>query len=97
MVRIGIIGYGVVGKAAENTLMKKYDIVKFDKFQKLDKFESFKRCDFVFIMVPTPFDCKSNSVDLSAVSESLLKLDDIGFRGIVLVKSTIPPGTCDSY
>ena len=96
-ITIGIIGYGVVGKAAHNTFKRKYDIVRYDKYQNLDQFSSLKFCDFVFIMVPTPFDCDSNLVDQSAVSESLSKLSDIDYNGIVVVKSTVPPGSCDKY
>ena len=36
--KIGLIGYGVVGKAAENTFKKSYNIVKYDKYQDLDEF-----------------------------------------------------------
>ena len=95
--RIGIIGYGVVGKAADNTLSNKYKTVKYDKYQHLDKFEDLLNCEFIFIMVPTPFDCSTNSVDLSAVDESLETLNKLNFQGIVIIKSTIPPGTCSSY
>lgn len=94
---IGIIGYGVVGKAASNTLKNEYSIIKYDKFQDLNDFEELKVCNFTFIMVPTPFDCEKNSVDISAVDESLTKLEDINYSGIVLIKSTIPPGTCDYF
>ena len=94
---IGIIGYGVVGKAATGTLSKKYEIIKYDKFQELDPFSSLKKCNFVFIMVPTPFDCSKNKVDDSAIVESLLELEKIGYNGIVLIKSTIPPGNSDLY
>lgn len=94
---IGLIGHGVVGKAASLTLEKRYKIIKFDKFQDLDPFSDLKLCKFVFIMVPTPFDCTKNEVDLSAVDESLKRLKDIGYDGTVIIKSTIPPGTCNSY
>ena len=97
MTQIGIIGYGVVGKAAENTLAKKYNIIKYDKYQSLDNFESLLDCDFVFIMVPTPFDCSNNKVDDSAVLESLIKLDKFEYSNIVIIKSTLPPGKCESY
>ena len=97
MDKIGIIGYGVVGKAAANTFEKFFTVIKYDKFQDLDSFDSLSECDFVFIMVPTPFDCEKNRVDLSAVKESLVKLASIDYKGIVLVKSTIPPGSCDSF
>ena len=72
---IGIIGYGVVGKAVSNTLSKKYNIIKFDKYIDHDKFEELKDCDFIFVTVPTPFDCQKNQVDESAIIESLNKLE----------------------
>ena len=73
--KIGIIGYGVVGKAATKTFERKYEIVKYDKYQNLDSFELLLECDFVFIMVPTPFDCDKNTVDESAIIESLDKIE----------------------
>ena len=94
---IGIIGYGVVGKAADNTFRKSYETVKYDKFQVLSNFENLKKCDFVFIMVPTPFDCKNNKVDDSAILESLSKLEKLGYSNIVVIKSTVPPGHTLNY
>tara|TARA_B100001250_G_scaffold92010_1_gene76582 strand:+ start:1734 stop:2543 length:810 start_codon:yes stop_codon:yes gene_type:complete len=94
---IGIIGHGVVGKAASSTFKKKYQIIIYDKFQELDKFEKLSECSFVFIMVPTPFDCKKNLVDISAVEESLNRLEKIDYNGIVLIKSTVPPGSCNNF
>ena len=94
--KIGIIGFGVVGRAAYFTLSKQYEIVKYDKYQKLDNFIDLNGCKFVFIMVPTPFDCSRNEVDKSAVLDSLDNLDKINFGGIVILKSTVPPGFCDT-
>ena len=96
-ISIGIIGFGVVGKAADNTFSKYFSTVKYDKFQNLNKFEELVDCNFIFVMVPTPFDCGNNEVDLSSVDESLKKLHDMHYRGIVLIKSTIPPGSCDFF
>ena len=95
--KIGLIGYGVVGKAAENTLKKKYEIIKYDKYQDLGLFSNLKACDFTFIMVPTPFDCEKNEVDDSAILESLNKLEKIDYKNVVIIKSTIPPGSCLKY
>ena len=97
MDKIGIIGFGVVGKAIYNTLSLEYDIVKYDKYQELNKFDDLLNCSFVFISVPTPFDCQQNKVDLSCVEESLEKLNNINYEGIVIIKSTIPPLTTDNY
>ena len=94
---IGLIGFGVVGKAAANTFQKRYNIVKYDKFLELDVFDDLLECEFVFIVVPTPFDCEQNIVDESAVLESLENLENLGYNGKVVVKSTIPPGACERY
>ena len=48
-------------------------------------------------MVPTPFDCNQNGVDESAILESLHKLEGIDYEGIVIIKSTVPPGSCSRY
>ena len=94
---IGIIGYGVVGKAAANTLVKAYNIIKYDKYQNLDKFEDLLDSDYIFIMVPTPFDCSLGKVDDSAVVKSLENLVKLDYKNIVIIKSTVAPGSCDIY
>jgi len=94
---VGIIGFGIVGKAVSNTFSKKFDIIKYDKFLKLDNFKELNQCAFVFINVPTPFDCSKNITDDTAVVESLKRLESISFSGCVIIKSTLPPGKCDEY
>jgi len=94
---IGLIGYGVVGKAAAATLSTSFKLIKYDKYQNLDKFQDLKSCEFIFIMVPTPFDCENNVVDLSAVEESLERLADINYKKNVIIKSTVPPGSSSQY
>ena len=49
--KIGIIGYGVVGKAAEITFSKKYQVIKYDKFADYDSFSDLLDSKFIFIMV----------------------------------------------
>ena len=95
--KIGIIGYGVVGKAIEATVSKRYSVIKYDKFTDSDSFEAIIPCDFVFISVPTPFDVHNNQVDDSAVIESLDRLHSFEFANTVIVKSTLAPGSCNRY
>tara|TARA_B100000579_G_scaffold25171_1_gene17737 strand:+ start:31872 stop:32654 length:783 start_codon:yes stop_codon:yes gene_type:complete len=95
--KIGIIGYGVVGKAVSNTLVNKYSILKYDKYVSYDSINDFVSCDFIFITVPTPFDSDSYKVNDSAVVESLEKLCEIEFKGIVIIKSTLPPQSSQKY
>jgi len=95
--KIGIIGYGVVGKAISETMSKHYEIVKYDKYSNHDKFNELKNCDFLFLSVPTPFDFNKGIVDDSALVESLARLESINYDNLVIIKSTIPPGTSDRY
>ena len=95
--KIGIIGYGVVGKAIANTLSEKYVIVKYDKFEKYDEFKDLKNCNFIFISVPTPFDHDRDNIIDDSVVESLESLVKISYEGVVIIKSTLPVGACKSY
>ena len=94
---IGIIGHGVVGKAASNTLKKSFELVIYDKYLESVSFSNLHACDFIFVIVPTPFDASKMQVDMSAVQESLDKLESINYSGIVIIKSTIPPGSTSNY
>ena len=98
-VKLGIIGYGVVGKAAEKTFSKFYEVIKYDKYKSLDDFSKLNEADMVFIMVPTPFDTITLSSDDFAVIESLHKLEEINFDSSkpVIIKSTVIPGSCNKY
>lgn len=95
--KIGIVGFGVVGQAAYKTFIKEYEVIRYDKFAEYDPFEDLLDCDFVFIMVPTPFDCKKNVVVDQAVLETLKRLDKLKFSKLVVIKSTLPPGSCKHY
>ena len=97
MEKVGIIGYGVVGKAIDLTMSSKFKVIKFDKFRKYDSFEKLLESNFIFISVPTPFNNSSQKTDDSAVTESLERLNTSGFSGIVIIKSTLALGSLDSY
>lgn len=94
---IGIIGYGVVGKAVDKTMSTRYQVLKYDIAVKLNDFEDLLTCDLIFICVPSPFDCRENRVDDSSITDSLEKLSHFNYKGLVLIKSTIPPGHSDKY
>tara|TARA_Y100000588_G_C14083364_1_gene851162 strand:- start:272 stop:1087 length:816 start_codon:yes stop_codon:yes gene_type:complete len=94
---IGIIGYGVVGKAIDKTISQHYEIKKYDKYADLNQFDSLLDCDFVFVSVPTPFDISLDKVDTSAVLENLERLSYSQYKGIILLKSTLPVGSSDIF
>jgi UDPglucose 6-dehydrogenase len=94
--RIGIVGYGVVGKALAKLLggeSTHNDLRIYDKCLKGTNDERSKQavqsCDLVFVAVPTP-ESADGSCDLSAVEEVVGWVDPP-----VCVKSTVPPGTVD--
>lgn len=48
--------------------------------------------DYVFICVPTPYDWKKNGIDLSPLESTLEQLHTKD-NAVVIIKSTVPPGT----
>lgn len=84
--KIGIIGYGMVGGAVGAWLPKaaKFDLIKFP-----DGLSLVKEADIVFICVPTPYDAK-RGYDLRNVMKAAKSLTG---KKIVVLKSTVLPGT----
>lgn len=94
--KLGIVGYGVVGKALAKVF--RYDsgnpdLVIYDKHLKgmntAKSRAAIQKCDLVFIAVPTP-SSSDGSCDLSAVEEVASWVSPV-----MCVKSTVPPGTVD--
>ncbi len=85
----GIFGAGIVGMAAKQYFK---DAKIYDKFKDLDSFEETAKQDVLLLCLPTKFDIDKNETDLSAFYETL---DKIPKGRIILVKSTVPIGTCN--
>ncbi len=95
--KIGIIGYGVVGSAVANGFqVKGYNVLAYDidKSRSRNEFSEVLESDIVFLCLPTPD--SERGVDLSALYETVKKINATSYKGIVIIKSTIPPGTTDS-
>lgn len=94
MTRIGVIGVGVVGQAIVDTLIdKKIEYSSYDKF-KLDKSHATDlifQTDFIFVSVPTP-NAENGRQNIGALLEALTMLKG-KYAGVVIVKSTVLPGT----
>ena len=94
--RVGIIGYGVVGKALARFFGRSSAIVLsvYDKFlsdcSRANDVKDVHTSDVVFIAVPTPYDDVAKRCDLSAVEEAIRDI-----RAPICIKSTVPPGTTD--
>ena len=98
MAKIGIIGYGIVGGATAHSLKDKNDILFYDKYKgenKLD--EVIKNSEFIFVCLPTPY--KNERIDLSIIDSAMEDITKYtnNTSKIVIVKSTVVPGTTDKY
>jgi UDPglucose 6-dehydrogenase len=88
--KIGIVGYGIVGKGIEK-LLSDYVLAIYDPtYENSAKIEDFEGLDLAIICVPTPAS-KNGSCDASIVEKTCLWLHQVHFKGVVLIKSTIPP------
>jgi len=102
--QIGIIGQGFVGSAVREGMKNHFDILAFDKDpNKYSNVESIfhvvESTDLTFLCVPTPMR-KNGSCDLSIVRNALDEINDVAKAlfaedYIVVIKSTIPPGTTE--
>lgn len=90
--KIGIVGYGVVGKAMFELFHNVHEISVYDKFNAQLGQEGIKKyinqCDLVFVAVPTPTGADGYSCDTSAVEECVQWIEPP-----ICIRSTVPPGT----
>lgn len=97
--KIGVIGYGVVGKAIASVFSEKGWEVLVNDRKPLDFSKSkeilMKECDFVFLCLPTP--TNDAGCDISALEETFGEISQYESDAIVVIKSTIPPGTTQEF
>lgn len=96
--KIGIIGYGIVGKATEFGLKRGHSVFVFDKYAFTpNSIQKVLDCSIIFICVPTPMKV-SGEIDLSAIEDTL---DTIAIstndNKILVIKSTAVSGTTEKY
>ena len=96
---IGIVGYGIVGKAVEYGFKENNNILFYDKFKKESSplEEVVNKSDFIFMCLPTPF--KNERIDLSIMDEAMKEITKItnNTDKIIIIKSTVVPGTTRNY
>lgn len=95
MLNIGIIGFGVVGKATAKSLGKGvgnrfvYDKYNTDFSNNLSQVVT--NSDIIFVCVPTP--TIDNEQNLEALNDVMVSLSEHQCNSIIVIKSTILPGT----
>ncbi len=104
-IRIGVIGKGFVGTAVSHGFshqtgyganIKIYDKNPAKSQNSLE--ETVNESDFLFLSVPTP-SSKDGTMDLSIVESALESINEINNSNsnIVLLRSTVIPGTTESF
>jgi UDPglucose 6-dehydrogenase len=96
LMTIGIVGYGVVGRALGKLFgyqTGSRDVRIYDKqargFSDAKSRAAIQKCDLVFVAVPTP-ESADGSANLAAVEEVVSWVEPP-----MCLKSTVPPGTVD--
>ena len=101
MGKIGVIGQGYVGTAIKLGFQDHYDVLTYDKFD-LGKSTHSKISDMVeeteviFVCVPTPMR-KDGTCYTGIVEEVISEINETANGHIVVIKSTVPPGTTDKF
>lgn len=93
ILKLAIIGKGFVGSAVANGFNKDVEKCIIDpKYNKIT-LEDMIVFDpsLCFICLPTPQQETHLDVDISYVRETLSKLNDLKYKGIIVIKSTITP------
>lgn len=99
--KIGVVGCGYVGSAVAAgfslhvSSVKMYDRYKPDDYDSAE--DTINNSDIIFVCVPTPTK-ESGEQDLSAIHDVLLLINKLALDPkIIVIKSTVLPGTCRMY
>lgn len=98
-ISIGVCGVGIVGSAvADFFSSKKYEVVRYDKYKKAysDTLTKLLNTDMTYLCLPTLFCSKKKEYDKTAIHQICSFLDKNKYKGLVIVKSTVEPLTCDN-
>lgn len=97
--KIGLVGNGFVGRATRQLECGGVDMLVYDREPSLCVPEGLSlggllECDIVFISVPTPMR-EDGSCHLDSVVGVVKHMKNAGYSGYIVVRSTVPVGTCD--
>lgn len=92
---IGIIGVGVVGGACKFGFELLGHKVSVHDLKLDTKIDDVLNSSIIFVCVPTPSG-NDGSCDISIVKDTIEKLQQRDYKGIIAIKSTVLPGTTES-
>ena len=97
--KIGIIGNGFVGNATMQLKCKDIEVMAYDLNPELcipknTTLTDMLDCEIIFVSVPTPMQ-KDGSCYLKIVKAVIDNLNKIKYSNYIVLRSTVPVGTCD--
>ena len=93
--KIGIVGVGMVGEVVRYGMERiGHDVTCHDTKWPGSRIEPLLSADLIFVCVPTP-SRPDGACDTSIVERVVLEIDDTGYDGLIVIKSTVTPGTTD--
>ena len=101
IIKISIIGLGFVGSAMYKSFLKKNiskkSIYIYDKYKNggIGNFEDCLKSKLIFLALPTKFSKINKEYDKSSIEEICEKLSKNNYKGLVVIKSTVEPKTCE--
>lgn len=96
---IGIVGYGIVGQAVQYGFSRA-NVHIYDKYKDTESLaEVVRASEYLFVCLPTPTMADESGIDVSIVDEAVAEIAKMvsGTDKIVILKSTITPGTTKKY
>ena len=94
--KISVIGLGFVGSAMFKSFeLKEINLTGYDKYKEIGTFEECLDSDIIFTALPTKYNENLATYDKSAIRETLTRLSEANYRGVIVIKSTIEPLTCE--
>ena len=94
--RIGIIGIGVVGSALRDGFLKLGHKVVVHDTKLRTNIETVLGTQVVYLCLPTP-SLEDGSCNTTIVKSVVAQLAALEYQGIVVIKSTVSPGTTKSF
>lgn len=97
---VGVVGVGCVGGAVIKYYAQhpRIDVVGYDKFKdEYSDFDAVLNQDVLFLCLPTLYDDELQQYDKTSIHEVCGKLNESRYSGIVVIKSTVEPGTTESF
>lgn len=98
--KLGVVGVGVVGGAVykyfESQSHTHTNVVGYDKYRdEFSNFDALLDCDALFLCLPTLYKHELKEYDKSAIHDVCQRLTRAKYNGLVVIKSTVEPGTTE--